>query len=192
MTSLILSSKPVNFLAATKIPPPASPAKISPAETFSEIHENAALKPFQMILITLRIPLPALDNTSPKPFKLPAAFFNMLEILVAISEMDLEIPSVLKPELRDVKKSPIDAVIESNKSARPVTPPPEKRPAIAFATTLTTFLNISKIENTPLKVRLSFSAVASLIFNFSVKLLMPAVILYNCLDVAGGNISLNA
>ena len=190
--SFILFITPENFLAATNIPPPARPADISPAETFSENHEKALLIPPKIVLSTLLTPFPILDNTSPKPSKPPEAFFIILEIPSNNPVTDLDIPSVLKPELREVKKSPIAAVILSIRSKTPVTPPPENIPPIALLTITRTFLNISKIEKTPLKVLLILSAVSSLTFNFSVKLLIAEVILYNCSDVAGGNISLNA
>ncbi len=56
--SLIFSIKPDNFLAATKIPPPASPAKISPSETFSEIHLNTVLIVSQIVPATFLIVSP--------------------------------------------------------------------------------------------------------------------------------------
>ena len=89
-----------------------------------------------------------------------------------------------------VSHSPNEAVtvniLEINELLPPITV------LIPFANPTNNCLPISIIANNPLNVLLKLFKVVSLILKFSVKLRILEVILYNCSDVVGGNISLNA
>ena len=77
-------------------------------------------------------------------------------------------------------------ILEANELLPPITV------LIPFANPTNNCLPISIIANNPLNVLLKLFKVGSLILKFSVKLLILEVMLYNCSDVVGGNISLNA
>ena len=89
-----------------------------------------------------------------------------------------------------VSHSPNDPVtvniLEPNEPQPPIIVP------IPFANPTNNCLPISIIANNPLNVLLKLFKVVSLILKFSVKLRILEVMLYNCSDVVGGNISLNA
>ena len=68
IASLIFSIKSENFLAATKMPPPASPAKTSPIDTFSEIQPNTFFSDSQIFSATFLIVSPTDEIVSPEPF----------------------------------------------------------------------------------------------------------------------------
>ena len=138
--SLILSINPLNFFIAINIPPPANPANISPIEILSVIQlkasTNASLilpATFKMKLkastnaslifpATFEIKLCTLENILPNPLRPLVAFSKTLDIppkaLDTASEIVEKNFPVLAPSLRDVKKSPMAAVISKNKSAK--------------------------------------------------------------------------
>ena len=103
ITSLILSMRPENFLAATNIPPPARPAKISAKEKLSPINVNAALIPERIFPATVTIPSPIKLNTSLKPLIFSVAPLSTLEIPVTIVERTSVIPSAVNPSFSFVK-----------------------------------------------------------------------------------------
>ena len=107
-------------------------------------------------------------------------------------DIDFPTPSILKPEFKEVKKSPIAAEKLKRRSITPDTPPPLNIPPTAFATSVNNFLNISKEENKPLNVRFILSEVEDIILAFAVKFLNPSDNLKICSDMLYGKISLKA
>ena len=161
MVSLILSNKPVNFLAAMNIPPPASPANISPMETFSVIHVNVFFMGSQIFFATFTIQLPTVTRIFPKPFKPSMELPNNLETPETILENTSVRPPVSNFSLSDVKKSPMDATVSRTKFTNFLALiSSSELPDIACTTEDTIFLNISNIENNPLNVRFSSGAIS--------------------------------
>ena len=183
---------PDNLLATESIPPPASPANISPAETLSVIHMKTLTRLSQISPATSETTFPREDSMSPKPSKPFTALFITFEIPSTILERIPDKPSILNPSLIEVKKSPKDAVMVRIKSTRLAIPSEPSSLVIAPPIVRRTFFPKSTMENSPLNVRLSLSAVSSLIFILAVKFLSPSVKANNCLAVIGGNISLKA
>ena len=189
--SLIFETSLANFIAILNMPPPAKPAKISVAVMFSDIHPNTVFIDSQISPTTLGIVLPIFVNMFPNPFTFSAALFITSEMIPAIFEKLSEILVVSKFPLRAVRESPTDAAASKNKLTKFFNPSDPINWPIGLITADIVFLNMSKMENKPLNVRLNFLAVSSLIFNFSVKSFNLLVISASCSAVTDGNISLN-
>ena len=196
--SLIFETSLANFIAILNMPPPAKPAKISVAVMFSDIHPNTVFMVSQILPATLEIVLPILEiaspifvNIFPNPFTFSVALFMALETTPTIFEKLSEILVVSKFSLRVVRESPTDAAASKNKLTKFFNPSDPINWPIGLITADIVFLNMSKMENKPLNVRLNFLAVSSLIFNFSVKSFNLLVISASCSAVTDGNISLN-
>ena len=189
----ICSIKPVNFLAAAKIPPPAKPANMSVIVTLSAIQVNTLSTVPQILLNTLETPSPNLLITPLMPPKESTVPLAISEIHFDTELRLLVNPLKLRSLLSDVKKSPRAAV--ASKRASPILFIPSE-PASSnngFIMASIAFLPMSSIENIPLNVLLNSSAcfpVNSL--NLLVSSSTRSVILYNCSPVIGGNISVNA
>ena len=189
--SLIFETSLANFIATLNIPPPAKPAKISVAVMFSDIHPNTVFMVSQILPATLGIASPIFVNIFPNPFTFSVALFIALETTSTIFEKLSEILVVSKFSLRVVRESPTDAAASKNKLTKFFNPSDPINWPIGLITADIVFLNMSKMENKPLNVRLNFLAVSSLIFNFSVKSFNLLVISASCSAVTDGNISLN-
>ena len=193
--SLIFETSLANFIAILNMPPPAKPAKISVAVMFSDIHPNTVFIASQISPATLEVVLPILlailEIIFPNPCTFSVALFMTSETIPTIFEKLSEIFVVSKFSSRVVKKSPTDAAASKNKLTKFFNPSDPINWPIGLITADIVFLNMSKIENKPLNVRLNFLAVSSLIFNFSVKSFNLLVISASCSAVTDGNISLN-
>ena len=189
--SLMFETSLANFIAILNMPPPAKPAKISVAVMFSDIHPNTVFMVSQILPATLGIVLPIFVNMFPNPFTFSVALFMTSEMIPAIFEKLSEILVVSKFPSRVVKKSPTDAAASKNKLTKFFNPSDPINWPIGLITADIVFLNMSKMENKPLNVRLNFLVVSSLIFNFSVKSFNLLVISASCSAVTDGNISLN-
>ena len=194
--SFIVLNTPDNFFATANIPPLANPANRSPAETFSLIQENTFFTASKIFVAALQIVVFTTENTSPSD----STFSRAGSITPAIPRNVSKIPSdsfdknslTFPLSLRDVKKSPTDAVMFSNPSMIPFSPPEPRNFPIGLIIEENPFFKRSTAENTPLKVLFSLSEVSSLIFNPSVKDLNLSINLLNCFEVVGGNTSLKA
>ena len=186
---LIISVK----LYTALIPCPMNiPFKISPIETFLVIQPRTSVIPSQILPNVLEIFSPALDNKLLKLSICDAADFITSAISDIILPIEDESPDILIPLSKAVNISPIAAVKLNIISNTPPKAPELKILTIVPPTSSKAFLTKSAIENNPLNVRLSLSAVLSLMTNFSVNFLNPSVIAKSCLDVVGGNISRKA
>ena len=103
IVSLILSIRPENFFAATNIPPPARPAKMSVKVKLSEMAPITALKPEKIFPAIVTIPSPTNENTSLNPLILSVAPLSRSETPVTILLKTSVIPSAVKPSLSFVK-----------------------------------------------------------------------------------------
>ena len=165
----MLSKNPAIFFPATKMPPPAKPAKISPTETWSEIQPKTVLTASQIFPHTFVTTSPTEENMSPKLPICSTALDKKLEMPDAIFERTPENPAVSKPSLREVKKSPRDAAMFNTMSPRLDTPSEPRSLEIALPTLKTTFLTMSNIEKTPLNARFTLPAASSVSINPCVK-----------------------
>ena len=170
--SLTVFISPENFLAATNIPPPAKPAKISPDETLSEIHVNTFFTTSKICPADLAIAVPTAENTSPIDSTLPSAGSTALiisfKVLKIPSDRVVKNSSIPALSLSDVKKSPIDAETFNSMSTIPFSPPDPRKFLMGVTNATIPFLNRSTTEKTPLNVLLSLSAVSSLTLSPSV------------------------
>ena len=152
--SLILSTKPPSFLARAKIPPPASPAKISPAVMFSRIQSATCLTTENTPLNTAEIPSPTAENTPPRP-PTPSTTFRMA-LRTPSRTAVIPLPNDSKGFeififwLIEYSQSPKDAVASRIFPLKPAKFPASLRrglrsPAIAC-------LPMLRIENNPRKV----------------------------------------
>ena len=148
-------------------------------DMLSVSHPKNFLRMPQTLPTTSVIIFPTDEKISPKPLNLSTTPFKRSDIPEIILERTPEIPFMSNALLRELRKSPIFAVISKRKPPRLLTPSEPRNWAIAFPTVPNIFLKISKTEKTPLNVLLSLSAVSLLIFNFSVKSLIFLVILSN-------------
>ena len=98
----------------------------------------------------------------------------------------------LIPSLSLMKNVPKAAVMLSIASPIEDTPLPVRNLTRGSNTAVIACLPISRIENKPLNVVLSFSLCSLLSPRFSVNSLSRTVILYSCSPVIAGNISRNA
>ena len=172
---LILSTRPPSFLASINMPPPASPAKMSPAEMFSRIHPNTFVTAPHILPATLQMVPPTEENIFPKPLNPSTAIPRPFDIPETILESIPENPPESKLSFKDVKKSPIFAVMLSSESPTLEIPSDPANCAKALNIDDTIFLPISRIEKNPLKVLLILSIVSLLISICSVKLLNLSV-----------------
>ena len=156
-------------LAAANIPPLAKPANTSPNDIFSVIHEKTSFIPVHIPFTVFDTASPIPVNDSPKPVSPfitpPITWKTPVNMLVK--------PLRLNRPFKAVNKSPIPAVNVSTKSINPENIPEENRPPTNLATETIIFLAKSTIENKPLNVLFSLSAVSSLILKFSVNFLRP-------------------
>ena len=194
--SFILSTRPPSFLTSIKIPPPARPAKISPADIFSEIHVKAFTTVSFIRLATVEITLPTFENTLPRlpkesranehAFDVPSNAFAIVSLTTA-KPFPFSIPSFSL-----MKNSPSDDVTSRTDLPNEETAPPVRKLVTGFTTAEIAFPPISKSENIPLKVVFSFAADSSLSFSRSVKSRKFLVICGSCQPLSAGNTSRNA
>ena len=195
MLSLTVFISPENFLAATNIPPPANPAKISPAETLSEIHVNTFFTTSKILLAEFTITVFTAENTSPSD----STFSRAGSTALIISFMVFSIPSdnVVKNfsvpalSLSDVKKSPIDADTFNNAFPTDANPPEPIKFLIGDVATANPRLIKFNAEKSPLKDRCILSLTSELYSRLNDKSCNFCIIPYKSSDVNSfGNISL--
>ena len=177
MLSVIVPTKLAKLFAIDNPPTAPSPAKTSPMETFSVIHENAFEIAFQIIPATLEIASPIAENTSLNPVIFPVTDSinddTPSRTPLRNSPTAAKAPDSLTVSRSPTRKSPKDPVKPRKPSpACPATPRKDPRTSKIVENAIAT---ISRTANKPLNVDLRLPIAVSLRVSVSVKFLKFSV-----------------